>query len=239
MAKPDPKHQRACDAFVRLEATEAKRRLGIADFRAEGFVSSEVLAAIVRARFGQHTGVLDVAARTLFERAVRLVGEYLRKNSRWHGIARSSSETLKDIVSYVWEKLLSDPAEVCFAEVRFLTFAEARIEDYLRSRLAQKNQVGSLDELHERDEKAGRRPRAHLIEDEITRTPEVIAIRAQTSATLNCAVLALEPMERHAVYFRVQRELDWEQTAKALGCSVPTAKKHLERGLEKLRGVQV
>lgn len=239
MAKPDPKHQQECETFVLLEVSEAKRRLCIADFRTDGYVTSEVLASIVRARFGQQTGVLDLAARALYERLVRLAAAYLRKNSRWHGIANSSNETLNEIVSYIWDKLISDRAEVCFAEVRFLTYTEARIEDYLRSRLAQKNQTRSLDELHERDERAGRRPRAQLIRDETTDTPEEVAIREQTSAELNRALLALEPMERHAVHFRVQCELDWDQTAKALGCSIPTAKKHLERGLEKLRGVQV
>jgi DNA-directed RNA polymerase specialized sigma24 family protein len=33
--------------------------------------------------------------------------------------------------------------------------------------------------------------------------------------------------------------MGWDETATALGCSIPTAKKHLDRGLDKLRGVQV
>jgi len=239
MAKPDPKHQTACKAFVLLDVAEAKRRMGIPDFRVEDYVSSEVLASVVRTRFGQHSGVLDVAARTLFERLVRLVGAYLRKNSQWHGVANSSNETLKEIISYVWDKLIGDPAATCFAEVRFLTFVEARIEDYLRSRLARKNQMKSLDAMRSRDEDGRKRQYAELIEDETTDTPEAAAIRAQTSAALNRALLALEPLERRAMHLRVQCELGWDQTANALGCSIPTAKKHLERGLDKLRGVQV
>lgn len=239
MAKPDPKHQQACKEFVVLEAAEAKRRIGISDYRTAGYVSSEVLASVVRARFGQHGGLLDVAARALFERIVRLVGAYLRKNSHWRGVANSSSETLNEINSYIWDKLIGDPSATCFAEVRFLTFVEARVEDYLRSRLAQKNQMKSLDSMHSRDEEGRERQYADLIKDETTDTPEIAAIRLQTTAVLNRALLALEPLERRAVHFRVQCEMGWDETATALGCSIPTAKKHLDRGLDKLRGVQV
>ena len=239
MVKPDPKHQQACEAFVRLEASEAKRRMGIADYHDEAYIPSEVLAALVRARFGQHNGVLDVAASTLFNRLVRLVGAYLRKNSRWQRVASSSSETRKEIVSYVWEKLLTDKSAVCFAEVRFLPFVEARAGEYLLSRLALKNQVKSLDARRGRDEEGEKRPAAELIEDDTTEPPEAAAIRAQVSDALARGLLALEPLERRAVYFYVLRECDWELTAKYLGCSITTAKKHLERGLERLQGVQV
>lgn len=239
MANPDPKHKQACEDFLGLDVAEAKRRLGIPDFRTEGYVASEVMASLVRTRFGQHSGVLLIAGRTLYERLVRLAGAYLRKNSQWHGIANASNETLNEVVSYVWEKLISDSSVVSFAEVRFLTFTEARIEDYLRSRLAQKNQMKSLDAMRGRDEDGRTRQYAELIQDEAADTPEIAAIRAQTSAEVNQALLALDPLERRAVHFRVQCELDWNQTAKAMGCSIPTAKKYLERGLEKLRGVEV
>jgi len=239
MVEPDPKHEQAREAFVRLEASEAKRRMGITDYRNDAYVASEVLASVVRARFGQHNGALDVAASALLERVVRLVGAYLHKNSQWHGVTSSSSETQAEIVSEIWDKLLSDRAVVCFAEVRFLVFLEARIEDYLRGRLRQKNQAMSLDAMHARDERGSNRPYAELIEDETVDTPEVAAIREQTSAALNRALLALEPQERHAVYLRKVCDLDWEKMAKFMGCSITTAKKHLKRGLEKLRGVQV
>jgi DNA-directed RNA polymerase sigma subunit (sigma70/sigma32) len=239
VVKPDPNHQLACERFTQLEAVEAKRRLAVESYQDEDYVASEVLSALVRARFGQHTGVLDGAASALFARIVRLVGAYLRKNSQWNKVARSSSETRKELAAYVWEKLLTDSAPVCFAEVRFVPFVEARITDYLVSCLSLKNQATSLDARHGRDEEGRKRPAAELIEDEATESPEAGAIRAQVSQALNRGLQALEPLERRAIFFYVLRDCDWALTAKYLGCSITTAKKHLKRGLQKLRGVQV
>ena len=59
-------------------------------------------------------------------------------------------------------------------------------------------------------------------------------IRAQVSEALRQGLLALEPLERRAVYFNVLCDCDWALTAQYLGCSISTAKKHLKRGLEKL-----
>jgi DNA-directed RNA polymerase specialized sigma24 family protein len=61
----------------------------------------------------------------------------------------------------------------------------------------------------------------------------------QVSEALNRGLHALESLERRAVFFHVLRDCDWKLTAKYLGCSITTAKKHLKRGLQKLRGVQV
>jgi DNA-directed RNA polymerase sigma subunit (sigma70/sigma32) len=238
MAKADPRHQLACADFTRLEAVEAKRRMGITDYQAGDYVASEVLASVIRSRFGQDNGVMDMAASALFSRIVRCVNSYLAKNSRWHRIVRASSETRKEIVSYIWEKLLTDKSSVSFAEVRFLPFVEARTGEYLLSRCALKNQVNSLDARRGRDEEGRQRPALELIEDDTGESTEAATMRAQTSEALQRGLLALEPIERRAVYFYVLQECDWDLTAKYLGCSITTAKKHLERGLEKLRGVQ-
>jgi RNA polymerase sigma factor (sigma-70 family) len=237
--KPDPNHQRGCDQFTRLEAAEAKRRIAIESYQDADYVASEVLCALVRARFGQHNGLLDVIASALFARIVRLVGAYLRKNGQWGKVVRSSSETKKELVSYVWEKLLTDSAAVCFAEVRFVPYVEARITDYLVSCLSRKNQAKSLDARQARDDEGSRRPAAELIEDEVTETPEAAVIRSQVSAALDQTLAMLEPLERRAIFFHVLLDCDWAVTAKHLGCSITTAKNHLKRGLQKLRGVQV
>lgn len=235
MLKPDPKHQRDCAAFVRLEAAEAKRRMGITDYRDPQYVASEALAAMARARFGHDNGVLDVVGRALFDRTVRLMGAYLRRNRRWQRIANMSSETRRDLSQYIWLKLLSDKADVCYAEVRFVGFVEARIMEYLRTRLNLKEQAKSLD-VPRAD---GQRPWIDLIEDETTPSPEEAATRAQVSTALDERLLELAPLERQAVILRVLKDQNWTTTAASLGCSVTTAKEHLKRGLETLRGVQV
>jgi RNA polymerase sigma-70 factor (sigma-E family) len=52
---------------------------------------------------------------------------------------------------------------------------------------------------------------------------------------LAAALLALPPRMRAAVVFRFLHELDVEQTAQALGCSVGTVKSQTARALDKLR----
>ncbi len=239
MVKPDPKHRLASEQFTQLEGGEAKRRLAVLSYQDVDYVASEVLSALIRARFGQHSGLLDVMASTLYGRIVRLIGAYLHKNPQWNKVVCSSSETRKELAAYVWEKLLADSATVCFAEIRFLPYVEARITDYLVSCLSLKNQAKSLDARVGRDEEGRKRPVVELLEDETTESPEAAAIRAELSQALNRGLDALEPPERHAIFYYILRDCDWELTAKYLGCSVTTAKKHLQRGLEKLRGVQV
>ena len=190
---------------------------------------------MARARFGRDNGVLDVVGRTLFDRTVRLIGAYLRKNHRWERIAKMSSETRRDLSQYIWEKLLSDRADVCYAEVRFVGFVEARIMEYLRSRLNLKEQAKSLD-VPRTD---GEHVWIDFIKDERTPSPEEDAIREQVSTALDKGLLELTPFERQAVILRVLNDQNWTTAAASLGCSVTTAKGHLKRGLQKLRGVQV
>lgn len=237
--EPDPRHQRVLDALVCLDASEIKRRVGVADYRDCEYIANEVLVSLIRARFGKENGVLDFATRTLFDRLTRLVKSYFYKNKQWYGVVRSSSETLSETVSYVWLKLLVDKSKTSLAELRFLTFVEQRVKEWLRSQLSLKNQAKSLDALSDSGPEAKERLFAKFMDEDETGLPEVAAIKAQSSEALNRELLTLKPPERHAVYFRVQCEFDWDLTAKYLGCSVTTAKKHLQSALEKLRGVKV
>ena len=239
MVNPDPAHQLACQTLIRLDPAKAKERIRIQEFRASDYVATEVLAAIVRARYGKDSGVLDAAAHALYQRLLRLAGAFLRKNGEWRQVENASSETLPDMTSYTLEKLLTDSSAVCFAEVRFLPYAEARFEDYLRSQLALKNQMPSIDEMDAREADDSGCSLLERIEDPSLDTPEIAAIRAQTSDRLNYALLSLPAQERRAIYMRIQCDMGWSETAKALGCSIPTAEKHLKNGLEKLQGVQV
>jgi DNA-directed RNA polymerase specialized sigma24 family protein len=237
--KADPRHEQAREALIRLTPSEAKACIGLTDYRDGDYVSSEVLAAIIRAQYGRDNGVLDVAARALYERTVKMAGAFLSKNPRWDRIARSSSETLADAVSYTWEKLLRDRALVSCAEVRFAYFLERKLIEFLRSSLALKNTAKSLESLSRPDEDGNERPYVEMLEDDSIDWPETAVAKAQALDALKHALFALEPLERQAVYLKVIGELDWKATANYLRCSVTTAKKHVQIGLGKLRGVKV
>jgi RNA polymerase sigma factor (sigma-70 family) len=239
MVKADPVHERAKEDFVRLVPSEAKRRMGISDYRDAEYVSSEVLAAVIRIRYGAESGVLDVGARLLYGRVVALVCVFFHKNPKWGRVLRSSSETKAEAVSYIWEKLLADSNVVSLAETRFVYFVDRRLVEYLRGRLALKNTAKSLDEMSRRDEEGRESSYVELIQDESIDWPESAAEKAQTKTRLMQAMLGLDPLERQAVYLHIVCELDWKATADYLRCSVTTAKKHLSSGLDKLRGVMV
>lgn len=236
MVKRDPKHESALKAIVKLDAAELRRRIAVGDYKHPDYVTSEVLAAMVRNRFGQEGDVLDAAASTLYARLMKLADRYIQTNPQWEAVALSSSETLQEATSKAWFGLVTDKAPVCFAEVRFLPFVEARVEDYLQGRLAQKNQMAELDSMDITDDNGNVTPYAETLEADQDDGPEAEMIRKQKSTSVNKALMELDPKDRRAVYFRVECEYDWKQTAKLLGCSVPTARKYYNQGMAKLRG---
>src|SRR5258706_15747903 len=119
MVRPDPKHQASLQALIKLEASEIRRRIDLDDYRAPNYVASEVLASLVRARFGKDSGVLDRAGAVLYRRLMTLIDRYFEKNPQWKSIVSTSSETLKDATGASWLTLLTDKNRVSFAEVRF------------------------------------------------------------------------------------------------------------------------
>ncbi|MSQ72647.1 MAG: hypothetical protein EXR27_15365 [Betaproteobacteria bacterium] len=53
MVQPDQNHERSRKALVKLDAVELRRRIDIENYRHPNYVESEVLASLVRARFGK------------------------------------------------------------------------------------------------------------------------------------------------------------------------------------------
>jgi len=235
MAKQDPKHEETRRVLVGLDPTEIRRRISVEDYKAEDYIPSEVLASLVRAHFGQGTGVLDAAVHALYKRLMVIVACFIRRNPQWAALARRNSDIVADGTSVAWLNLISDSSAVCFAEIRFLTFVERRTFDYMRHLLADKNQA-EPDAGRPGPEGEEARPRSESVVDESEETQLETAIRKQLSVTLNQALVGLPKSERRAVYLRIVQECDWATVARMLRCSVPTARQHMNRGLEKLRG---
>lgn len=234
MVTPDPKHEASRKALVKLDATELRRRIDIDDYRHADYVSSEVLASLVRANYGQLSGVLDYAVAKLYARLMTLIDRYFVKNPKWYKIVQSSSETLEEATSEAWVALLTDKTAVSFAEVRFLKWVEARTLDFLRQQLTKTNQMVSLETMSAKDDDGNEAAFENSLEDHEDNSPQAILERERLKAKLNALWMGFERLVRNAVYYRLECEYDWPKVAKLLGCSVPTARKHYKIGIERL-----
>jgi RNA polymerase sigma factor (sigma-70 family) len=248
MLTRDPKHEALRQQFVRLDAAEARRRTQIRDRADRDYIPPEVLASVVRARFGAATIVLHVASIRLQGDVLRLVAACLRRNPQYQILSNSNSELLVEATSYTWEKLVRDRARISLSEVRLLPFVEHRVNDFVRQVRAKKNRTVSLESLERTDEDGNARPFLDTMEEgrveqpetgalcQRVELPEAALVRSQTSAALNRALYALPADEGRAIFLYVMSDFNWAQTARLLGCSIPTARKRLELGLTKLRG---
>ena len=235
MRKHDPKHSLQAVELQQLEPTEFKRRAAIQSFKDAEYVASEVLATLVRQRFGSTTGQCDAAAAELHRRIVKVTGIRIRRHNTWRKLLERNSELIDDTVMYVWDKLLSDAVGHSNAEVRFEVFLGDRVVDYMRNQMAAKNSIQSIDD-EDGDEEDARRRATDLIEDPNGESPEEAVMRSRKSKELTTLLLSLPKAERNAFYYRIECEYEWAMVAKLMNCSVPTARLHLERSWEKLQG---
>jgi hypothetical protein len=159
-----------------------------------------------RARFGERSGVLDRAGSTLYKRLMTLLDRYFVKNSKWKRLVDSSSETLQEASSAAWVALLNDRNAVTLAEVRFLRWVERRAMDYLRHRLARKNQNWSLEAMTLKDENGDEIRYENTLEGDEDDAPDRVLERKQLKARLSAMYVELEPLVRRAVYFRLECE---------------------------------
>ena len=223
--KRDPGHLRELAAFVQLTPTQQLAAIGIADHQAPGFVRSEVLAMLVRSRFGQGTGTLAGAARTLNERIQVLAGRRMNRTE------------LPDAIQYIWLKFLDDESPVPNSEVRFAVFVRDRVDDYVRHLLTEKNTMLSTDAIEVTDEDGNATPFIATVADDEGDSPEQALIRKRLSVKANAALMALPREERDAFYLRGEMQYGWGRVAELLHCSVPTARKHFNNATKKLEGV--
>ena len=78
MRKRDSKHQAQLASIQPLGPPELIRRIGIGDHNDSSHIASEVLATLIRNRFGQADGVVGAAVEELNRRIQVLVGKRMR-----------------------------------------------------------------------------------------------------------------------------------------------------------------
>lgn len=238
MRQRDPNHERRLQGLLTSSADDCKRQIAVSSHLKNDYVASEVLASIIRLRFGQSTGVLHAATEELHRRVVKMIEiqTHKRHTDAWGKLKRNCSEVVVDAISYFWKTFLEDEQAVCNAEVRFFVYLQNRVDDYRRHLETEENTRKSINDIAASDEDGDEADFIDTVEANFSESPEMVAIRMQESEKINDALMSLPRIERNAFYFRVECEYDWEAVAKFLECSIPTARQHLNRGLEKLQG---
>lgn len=231
MRQRDPNHERRLQGLLTSSADDCKRQIAVSDYRKNDYVASEVLASIVRLRFGQSTGVLHAATEELHRRVVKMVEihTFRRHSDVWRELKRNCSEVVVDAISYFWTTLIADEQAVCNAEVRFAIYLQNKVDDYMTHLLIEENTRKSINDIAASDEDGDEADFINTVEDDIGESPESAAIKMS-------ALMSLPLIERNAFYFRVECGYDWDTVAEFLECSIPTAHQHLNRGLKKLQG---
>lgn len=238
MRQRDPSHERRLQSLLISSADDCKRQIAVSDYRQNDYVASEVLASIIRLRFGQSTGVLHAATQELHRRVVKMVEihTHQRHAGTWRELKRNCSEVVVDAISYFWKTFMDDEQAVCNAEVRFAVYLQNKLDDYKTHLLTEENTRKSVNDMAVTDEDGDEAEFIDTVEDALSESPEEFAIRMQESEKINSALMSLPCIERNAFYFRMECEYDWQTVAKFLGCSIPTARQHLNISLEKLQG---
>lgn len=235
MRKRQPKHENQLKFIEGATPSEIIRRIGIVDHVASDFLDSEVLASLIRNRVMESAGVVNEATVMLNRRIQILVGKRLRCEE-WYEMTGRSSTVVEDTIDYVWDILLREEG-VPNCEVYFAVFVRDRVDDYMRHLLTLKNSMESIDAMTVNDEDGNQTPFIDLVKDDDTETPEEALMRGQQTTALRSMLMSLPQAERNAFYFRIDCAYDWKKVAELMGCSIPTARQHLNRGLKKLQGV--
>ena len=236
MHQRDPNHESRLRQLLYLSTEECKRQMAIADYRQPDYVASEVLASLIRVRFGKMTGVLSVVTEALHRRVVKGAEVRIRGKEAWRELERNNSEVVADAIAYFWDKFLHDQQAVCNAEVRFAVYLRNKVDDYMIHLLTNENTMESIDDMGAKDEDGDEVEFIDIVRDPNGECPEQAAMRGQLSAKVTSALMALPRRERNAFYFRVECDYDWSKVANLLECSVPTARELVKRSLDKLRG---
>lgn len=236
MRQRDPIHDRRLQQVLGLDPQECKRQIAITDYRQPDYVASEVLASLIRARFGASTGVLGAATEALHRRVIEGAETRIRTKATWRQLEHNNSEIVPEAISYFWDKFLHDEQTVCNAEVRFAVYLKNKVDDYMRHLLTDENTRPSVDDMGRTDEDGDDVEFIDTIEDANGQSPEETAMRGQLSTKIMSALMALPRRKRNAFYFRVECGYEWNKVALLLECSVPTARKLVEGSLKELRG---
>ncbi|MDP1734440.1 MAG: sigma factor-like helix-turn-helix DNA-binding protein [Sulfuritalea sp.] len=236
MRQRDPNHEKRLNQLCSTSPQECKRQIGARKYTDADYVVSEVLASLVRLRFGKETGVLDVATAELHRRVIKTVEIRVWGLGKWYGLMRNDSEIVAEAAQYFWDIFLKDEQQVCNAEVRFAVYLNDRLDDFRRHLLTQKNSQKSVDDIGEVDDDGSEGAYIDAVGDPTAETLEEIAARVQKSKHLTSILVALPQKQRNAFYYRVAFGYDWKTVAELLKCSIPTARSYVASSIEQLQG---
>lgn len=236
MRQQDPIHQKRLLEVLELDAEDVFRQLEISDYEQPGYIPSEVLASLIRARSGLAAKTLEATTSALNRRIITGVKNHIWRNPNWRARAQRDSDFLIDAVQWFWEELINNKEEVCNAEVRFAIYLENRVHDLMRHAFAQKNMNRSIEEFVSTDEGEKRVDYLETIEDPEDDGPDDQVNRHQEQIILTKALLDLPRLQRQAFYFRLELEYDWKTVAQLLHCSIPTARKLKDEAVRRLDG---
>lgn len=236
MRKRDPKHEAQIGVIQALSLSELIQRIGVPDHTDTHYIASEVLATLIRNRFGQTVGVLDAAVEELNRRIQILVGKRMRGMMRRPEVRRRGDQALPDTIDYVWEIFFKETVEVSNSEVRFAVYVRDRVDDFVRHLRTDKNSMESADAMGVSGQYGNATPLTETVEEEDAEGPEQSLMRRQESDKLMSTLMSLPNAERNAFYYRAEFKYEWKKVAELLGCSIPTARKHFHAAMKKLKG---
>jgi len=236
MRKRDPKHQVQLDEIQNLSPTELIRRIGIKGHSDQHYVDSEVLATLIRNRFEQASGVVDAAVVELNRRMQILVGKRMFGVRGQPEVVRRGDQALPDTIDYIWNHFYDETVPLSNAEVRFAVYVRDRFDDFMRHLRTEKNSMESVDTMDVVDADGSTTPYIETVEDPRAENPEEALIWKQQRSKVLSTLMSLPTAQRNAFYFRAEFEYDWQKIADLMKCSIPTARKHYEAAMEKLKG---
>lgn len=236
MRKRDPRHQAQLIEIQILSPPELIRRIGVKSHTDQHYVESEVLATLIRNRFGQVSGVVDAAVVELNRRMQILVGKRMLGMRGQPEVARRGDQALPDTIDYIWDHFYEETVPLSNSEVRFAVYVRDRFDDFMRHLRTEKNSMESVDDMDVVDADGGTTPYIETVEDPRAESPEEALIWKRQSSKVLSALMSLPKAERNAFYLRAEFGYEWQKVADLLGCSIPTARKHYEAAMEKLRG---
>jgi len=236
MRKRDPKHELSLNVLIKQNPDRIKQQLLIDDYHDSEYIPSEVLASLIRARYGFQSDLLGLITRVLHRRVIIGIHSCIRKNETLRSLAMDNSELVQEAASYFWGKFFEDEQLVSNSEVRFGVYLKDRVIDYMRYLLIEENTRESVDTFANVDDEGNSLNYIDTVEDDNNDSPEVEVIRLQEQSRIMAALINLPQKERNAFYFRVECEYDWMKVAKLLDCSIPTARALLNLSIEKLQG---
>ncbi len=236
MRKRDPNHTARQALLQSQPKAEWLRQVAITNYKDPDYVASEVLAALIRVRFGNDNGQLDSAVNALNRRIVSLSRKHIYTHPVWASLAANNSELVIDAIQYLWGKLLSDTQEISNSEVRFAIFLSNRVDDFMRHQLTYDNSMPSSNDSDTSNEDDESIKLIDTLVDPECETPEEYAIRVERKERVLKMMMGLPKLERNAFYYRKELEYDWPKVAELLGCSIPTAHKHYKSCVDKLKG---